>query len=166
MNVKNNSSINDNALVDWIDNQWKSARASYRKAKEDEEKNKILLSMAKVCRQYINSVRNKRAGVQPQYKHQAHEMIEFLQKELLKLGWSPQNNIILLAIQYGRKHTGNIAIEGRALQRPVTAADRKRREQLERKAQKRLAVSLANVIAQDADNPSDLNGSDLQLDRP
>ena len=161
MNLKNNSSINDSVLVTWIEQQWADGKRQYKKSDTPEDREAILLSLSKILREYINAVRSKQSGVQQQYKLKAHGMIQFCQTELLKLGWTARNNLILKAIQYGVKHTGNLAIEGKSIHRPVTAADRKRLERLQREAEKRFADSLAHLNAQDSSDSADDSGADI-----
>ena len=82
-------------------------------------------------------------------------MIQLLEKELFKRQWSEGTDTILKSISYARLHTGNIAIEGRALARPVSAGDRKRRKSLERKASKRFDDSLERVSIEDTQPDND-----------
>lgn len=161
MNIRNNSSINDNQLVDFIESTWSTSKKEYKREKDIEVRDKILISLAKILRQYINSVRTKQAGVQPKYKRQAHEMIVWLQSELLKAGWSPAKNTILQAISYGRKHCGNIAIEGVALKRPLSERERKKLARLRRDGEKRALHSLEHIDLEDVPLSGDNGGPDL-----
>ncbi|HTD17836.1 MAG TPA: hypothetical protein VK673_21815 [Chthoniobacterales bacterium] len=171
MNVGKNSTIRDTILVDWIVKQWTSAKNEYKdalKSKKDDanvQREQLLLALAKILRTYINSVRSKRGDVQREFKEQAHGMTEYLQKQLLKADWSNSNQFILQSVQYARKHTGNVGLEGRALARPVSATDRKKRASLERKAASRLRDSLAAIDTEAISDDDNGYGSDLLSDK-
>jgi hypothetical protein len=178
MNIRDSNFIHDTTLITWIESSWKERRKEYislqkrtksctdeaQIAKNNRDRDKLLLALAQMLRQYINSVRAKRGNVLPEFKDQAHTMIEWLQKELLTVGWTPNNNVVLQSIQYGRKCVGNAAIEGKALTKPVSAADKRRTEQLRRAAAKRADSSLEQFVTQDADDSTDGRDDDLQPD--
>ena len=178
MNITQTHDIHDTELVKWIEKEFRARKNDYIACEKqiklctDKEQNehtkkrqsKILLALAHILRQYVNSVRAKRGNVVPEFKQNAHNMIEWMQKELLNVGWSTDNNVVLMAIQYGRKYVGNTAIEGKALSKPTTVTDRKRRERLERAASKRAANSLEQFVAQDNPDPDDGGDGDIRAD--
>ena len=137
MNIKNDPALNNNELISWVETQWDIKSKQYLSESDELLNKKILLSLAKALRAYINATRHKRGGLETQYKRKAGEMITFLETILRKLEWDSVSHVVISSIQYARKHAGNIGIEGAAVKGKLSAGERKRLRALTRKGDTR-----------------------------
>ena len=161
------SGSSDSELISWLDSVWEKLKKEYlNKATDEQRKKNILNLLAKNLRIYINSVRSPRFGIQNEYKLLATSKINWLQKQLINQEWEPGTQSIILAIQHAKRHTGDIAVEGSALRKTVSAKDRARLERLRKQAAKRYAASIGSELDEDDTRGDDLRSLGVGEHRP
>ena len=152
------TSIHDDPLINWIHDQFVWQKKVYLADRSGIN----LVRLARTLRTYINGIRNRRGGIKSGYKNQAANMIKFVQGELISRQWDQHTNVILQAIQYGTKHIGQIAIEGIAFRRPVSARDKRELAKLTRSAHLRSFESVEPELPQSVTYNDNLGALGLQ----